>query len=130
MQKPLEKGKKYSAEKVASWCFNHCMFTLARLITDQTPEKPFISDGASCIPSVVAGVDVYPAALVHDIKYWSGLPGDEDARFLADLDLARDVVVECGGSADLAMEILSCVRVAGTEWGPTTCRWGFGRAKS
>ena len=56
-------------------------------------------------------MDIYPAALRHDIRYWTGLPGDEEARFLADLYLARDVVVSCGGSVELATKLLVGVRV-------------------
>lgn len=127
MQKLLEKGKEYSADEVAAWCYDNGMRDITRLIEIHPPKRPFTSDGASCFPDEVDGVDIYPAALAHDIRYWSGLPGDEESRFMADLDLARDVVVSCGGSVKLAMKILLGVRVGGTEWLPTTWRWGFGR---
>ena len=127
MQKLLKKGKKYNADEVAAWCYDHGMRDITRLIQKYPPKHPFKSDGASCFPDVVDGVNIYPAALAHDIRYWCGLPGDKEARFLADLDLARDVVAKCGGPVELGMKILLGVRVGGTEWLPTTWRWGFGR---
>ena len=127
MKDILEKGKEYSNDKVAAWCYSHHMRDITRLIQKYPPKHPFRSDGASFFPDVVDGVDIYPAALNHDIRYWCGLPGDQQARFLADLILARDVVAKCGGSVELGMKILFGVRVGGKEWLPTTWRWGFGR---
>ena len=127
MKDILEKGKEYSNYKVAAWCYDHGMFDLGRIIKKYPPKHPFKSDGASFFPDVVDGVNIYPAALRHDIRYWSGLPGDKEARFLADLKLAQDVVLLCKGSVELATKIFLGVRVGGTEWLPTTWRWGFGR---
>ena len=51
----LEKGKEYSPQDVARWCFQHGMDDLARLIRKHPPKHPFVSDGASCFPEKLTG---------------------------------------------------------------------------
>lgn len=108
-------------------CLYYGLERLWEKIEADPPCTPFSSDGASCFPDTVCGIDIYLAAFLHDLKYWAGYPGEETERFLADMELAIDVVRLCGGSPELAMIILEGVRVGGSENLPTPWRWGFGR---
>lgn len=114
-------------EKVKEVCLAFGLQALWDQIEADYPAKPFVSDGASCFPDKIGDVDLYPAAFLHDLKYWSGHKGDTKARFLADLELARDVVVLCGGSIALAETMLTGVRIGGSDDLPTPWAWGYGR---
>lgn len=108
-------------------CEEYGLAKQAEIIKKDPPKKPFKSDGASCFPDRINGVDIYPAAFLHDIKYWCGYPQDRKGRLQADLELAADVMELCGGSAELAETMLAGVRAGGAAWMPTPWRWGFGR---
>jgi hypothetical protein len=51
----------------------------------------FKSDGCSAWPDEWQGVSLYPAAFVHDLKYWAGYPGEHVERLVADAELMIDV---------------------------------------
>ena len=116
-----------SIPEIAVICHHFGLDALWQKIISDVPAKPFRSDGASCFPDQVGDVDIYPAAFLHDLKYWPGCPGEEAERFIADLELARDVITLCGGSVHLAELMLAGVRLGGSSHLPTPWRWGFGR---
>jgi len=55
------------------------------------PLLPFKSDGCSAWPDEWQGVSLYPAAFLHDLKYWAGYPGEHVERLVADAELMIDV---------------------------------------
>ena len=125
-----------SMEQIKDICIHFGLHDVWEKIKADTPIRPFRSDGPSCFPryvdcpiatGVLKTIDLFPAAFLHDLKYWCGHKGEEVDRFLADLDLARDVVVLCGGSTFLAWAMLSAVRIGGRDDMDTSWRWGFGR---
>ena len=94
-------------------------------IVNKPPAKPFKSDGASCFPDKIGGVNLYPAAFFHDIEYWVG--GTAEQRVVADARLIIDAVNDCGANAELARTLFAGVSIGG---GPNThlpWRWGFGQ---
>ncbi len=96
-------------------------------IESDPPQKPFSSDGASCFPDQIGGIDIYPAAFLHDLKYWAGDPAHPEERYIADHELAIDLVRLCGAPTSLADLVLAGVRMGGSSRLPTRWRWGFGR---
>lgn len=109
-------------EVIKALCLEYGKESLWDLIQKDPPLKPFTSDGVTAFPDKIHDVDLYPAAFFHDLKYWSGYPGDHNARFVADCELAIDVIQLCGGNHGLAELMLLGVRGAGALF------WGRGRA--
>lgn len=125
-----KKGEIVSLEEIRKICnvIGGDLIYLWQKIRNDPPKNDFVSDGCSCWPDRwTRGVDLYPACFLHDLKYWAGYPGEDTARFLADIELARDVVVLCGGPLYLAKMMLAGVQAGGAEWLKQSFSWGFGR---
>ena len=104
-------------------------FQLAELwgkIVADPPGKPFCSDGCSLWFDKWKGFDLYPACFIHDLKYWSGYPGEEVERLIADAELMIEVA-KIMGSVKMAEFMFAGVRVGGGEWMKASFSWGFGR---
>ena len=95
-------------------------------IVNDPPRKPFCSDGCSLWFDKWKGFDLYPACFVHDLKYWSGYPGEEVARLIADAELMI-AVAKVMGSTKMAEIMFAGVRLGGSEWMKASFSWGFGR---
>ena len=116
-----------SVKDLIEICKHYGLKEQIKIIENDPPKKPFKSDGASCFPDEINGVDIYPAAFLHDVAYWCGYPEDETGRLTADKRLERDVVELCGGSEMLGWIMYQGVRVGGRADSPMPWRWGFGR---
>jgi hypothetical protein len=90
------------------------------------PAKPFKSDGCSggC-PEKWAGKTITSYCIIHDIRYWCGIVGDEVARLRADVQLMMAIALATG-DCDFARMVFSGVSVGGNMPG-AAWRWGFGR---
>lgn len=122
-----KKGVVVPIDRLLSICELYGLDDQIAIIENYQPDLPFKSDGASWLPDKPGGVDIYPAAFLHDIKYWAGVKGDHKGRLKADLELAQDVMNLCSGSAALAQLMYAGVRAGGVSWLPTPWKWGFGR---
>lgn len=120
-------NKPVPMDEVYNLCMTFNLYRTLEIIKSNPPVHPFIPDGASCFPDKFGKYDIYLASVLHDLKYWCGLPGDEKGRFIADLELAMDVVKKCDAPVEVAELILTGVRFGGSERLPTPWRWGFGR---
>jgi hypothetical protein len=115
-----------SKDKVFELCKYYKLNNLLIILEKDYPLKPFKTDGASCFPDQIGKINIYEAAVLHDLKYWCGYKGDDNGRFMADLELARDVVLLCNGSVRLAELMFTGVRLGGgISFAPW--RWGYGR---
>lgn len=74
------------------------------------------------------GISIQHLCVVHDIRYWCGLPGDDTARLEADLELASGIEKLTGDKAFAGL-VLAGVRVGGGEEWDKPYSWGFGRTK-
>jgi len=98
---------------------------IVAVLESNPPDDVFISDGCSMWPDKWFGSDLYPACFWHDVRYWSGLEGDDLARLKADAELMVDVAASA--SVNLGVTMFSGVRMGGTEHLNTPFRWGYGR---
>jgi hypothetical protein len=89
------------------------------------PPQPFVSDGCTLWPDEWMSNDIYPACFWHDIRYWCGVPGDNVARLLADVELAKDVAIIAG--AALARVMFVGVGIGGVDDMRAKFSWGYGR---
>jgi hypothetical protein len=87
---------------------------------------PFKSDGCSTWFNQWKGVSLYPAAFLHDLKYWAGYPSEDVERLVADAELMIDVA-RLLDSTSMAETMFHGVRVGGTDALNTPFSWGFGR---
>jgi len=120
------KGVIVPLNMIKTICLESNLRVLWATIESDPPKNDFKSDGCSIWPDNWTGYDLYPACFLHDLKYWCGLPNDEEARMLADLELAIDVL-RITGLPTLAMLMLQGVRVGGNELFRQRFSWGFGR---
>jgi len=74
------------------------------------------------------GISIQHLCVVHDIKYWCGLPGDEAGRLKADIELMEGVA-RITGDYDFARFVFTGVSAGGGESILFSWRWGFGRNK-
>jgi len=116
-------------KKIIEICNYYSLDRALDNILRETPPLPFKSDGASMIPDSIGEVDLYSAAFLHDIKYWSGYQGQDNQRMQADLEFASDSMFMGGASPGLALALLTGVRIGGSSWLPTPWRWGSGRRR-
>jgi hypothetical protein len=107
-------------------CEHYGLTALWAKIERDSPPLPFKSDGASGWFDTWRGVSLYPAAFLHDLKYWSGYPGKDVERLVADAELMIDVA-HLLNSTEMAETMFHGVRVGGTDKLPTKFAWGFGR---
>jgi hypothetical protein len=121
-------GEVVPLEKIKEICRYFHLEELWEKIERNPPEYPFCSDGCSLWVDRWNGFDLYPACFKHDLKYWSGYPGEEVARLVADAELMMDVA-KTMDSTSLAEIMFVGVRAAGGEWINASFSWGFGRNK-
>ncbi|WP_051208173.1 hypothetical protein [Saccharospirillum impatiens] len=86
--------------------------------------RPFTSDGCSAFPDGTIWQNELwlECCTEHDYAYWKG--GSYKEREAADFAL-RECVAQVG-EREIALLMLSGVRVGGTPLLPTTFRWGYG----
>ena len=86
--------------------------------------KPFKSDGCSVFPNGTFKQQTLwlSCCEMHDFSYWKG--GTYKQRMIADLELKQCVTKL--GEPEIALLMLSGVRVGGTPYLPTSFRWGYG----
>ncbi len=72
------------------------------------------------------GKSLYPACFLHDLKYWSGRPGEDVERLVADAELMIHVA-RLLNSTEIAEAMFHGVRVGGHEIFKRSFSWGFGR---
>lgn len=86
--------------------------------------KPFVSDGCSAFPDGTIGQKELwlGCCAVHDLAYWKG--GTRQQREQA--DQALKTCVSAVGEPEVALLMLTGVRVGGSPYLPTDFRWGYG----
>lgn len=119
-------GEEVSLDRVKALCERFALHDLWRKIERDPPVRPFKSDGCTGWFDEWKGVSLYPAGLVHDLKYWAGYPGEEVERLVADAELMIDVA-RLLGSTEMAETMFHGVRIGGTEKLNAAFSWGFGR---
>jgi hypothetical protein len=112
--------------KIKEICEHYGLEDLWANIDQDPPPKPFQSDGCSLWVDTWEGVSLYSACFLHDLKYWSGYPGEEVERLIADAELMIDVARLLGSTA-MAEIMFHGVRVGGHEIFKRSFSWGFGR---
>jgi len=129
-----EIGKEYSWQHILAIAHQLGINDVVRILDNHPPpDKPFHSDGCSCCPDAWRGVSILPRCIIHDIRYWCGLPGDELARLNADIDLMRGVANDTDDFY-FARAMFAGVSAGGSDrlagiGGIAPWRWGFGRNK-
>lgn len=120
------RGEVVPLSTIKDICTHYELPELWTLIETNPPKLPFESDGCSMWPDTwVSGKDLYEGCFVHDLFYWSGIPGDRLARLHADVWLLMWVAENA--SIELAETMFNGVRMGGGEMLDTPWRWGFGR---
>lgn len=84
---------------------------MARMVGPYPPVE-FVSNGCTCSPDEVDGVDLRPSCHWHDFRY--SIPGTEDDRRQADKDF-RWNLMQCGASRRLAGVYYRRVRWFGVD---------------
>lgn len=86
--------------------------------------RPFESDGCSSFPdgSFEQNQLWLSCCVAHDRAYWKG--GTYADRLAADKEL--EACVSAVGESEIALLMLTGVRVGGTPYFPSTFRWGYG----
>lgn len=107
-------------------CAHYGLSALWAKIERDPPPLPFKSDGASGWVDTWNGISLYPAAFLHDLKYWAGYPGEDVERLVADAELMIDVA-RLLNSTTMAETMFHGVRVGGAEQLRASFSWGFGR---
>lgn len=120
------KGEQVSLQQIKDICLHYQMPELWQKIVKDPPKKVFYSDGCTAWFDQWRGYDLYPACFLHDLKYWSGYPGEDVARLRADADLMLDVA-ELLNDTVLAETMFQGVRLGGAEFYKAAFSWGFGR---
>lgn len=95
-------------------------------IKKDPPSKNFVSDGCSMWLDSWNGTSIYPACVLHDIKYWSGYQNEDVERLIADAELLIDVASLLKSTA-MAETMYGGVRLGGSNLFKTPFRWGYGR---
>jgi hypothetical protein len=122
------KGEEVPLPKIKEICEHYGLQALWAKIERDPPPKPFQSDGCTMWFDTWQGVNLYPACLLHDLKYWAGYPGEEVERLVADAELMIDVA-RLMGSIYMAEAMFRGVRVGGHEIFKQPFSWGFGRGQ-
>jgi hypothetical protein len=108
-------GEQVPLLKIKEICMYFHLAELWKKIANNPPRNPFCSDGCSLWFDKWKGFDLYPACFIHDLKYWSGYPGEEVERLIADAELMIEVA-KIMGSVKMAEIMFAGVRVGGGEW--------------
>ena len=122
----IELGKEYSVNEIRNICLAEELFDIVYIIDHNPPDKSFKSDGCSCCPELWNGVLITPYCVAHDLRYWCGIPGEEEARFKADVRL-MELVAKATGDYTFARGVFTAVSAGGGEESIFPWRWGFGR---
>ena len=77
-------GEEVPLPKIKEICEHYGLIELWRKIERDPPTQPFKSDGCTGWVNEWRGISIYPAGFLHDLKYWSGYPGEEVARLIVD----------------------------------------------
>jgi hypothetical protein len=120
-----EKCEEVPLDEIKDICKAYGLNDLWEKINSDPPPKAFKSDGCSMWINSWRGVNLYPTCFLHDLKYWSGRPGEEDERLIADLELMIAIAEE--GLPIMALVMFVVVRVGGNECLEMPFSWGFGR---
>ena len=112
--------------KIKEICEFYNLPKLWQKIEKDPPSSVFKSDGCTMWPDVTGGKSIYPACFLHDLKYWSGHPGEDVDRLVADAELMIDVA-RIRGSIKMAETMFRGVRVGGSDKFKFKFSWGFGR---
>ena len=115
-----------SADELAAICAHYELGALAKVLENDPPARPFVSDGCTGWVNEWKGVSIYPACFLHDLKYWAGYSGDEVGRLVADAELMVDVARILDGTR-MAEVMFHGVRLGGREGFRASFSWGFGR---
>ena len=107
-------------------CEHYGLSALWAKIERDPPPLPFKSDGCTGWVNEWNGISIYPAGFLHDLKYWSGYPGEDVERLVADAELMIDVARLLKSTA-MAETMFHGVRAGGTEHLRLEFSWGFGR---
>jgi hypothetical protein len=119
-------GEEVPIDRIKVICAFYGLHELWRKIERDPPIRPFKSDGCSTWFNQWKGVSLYPAAFLHDLKYWAGYPSEDVERLVADAELMIDVA-RLLDSTSMAETMFHGVRVGGTDALNTPFSWGFGR---
>ena len=112
--------------KIKEICEHYNLPDLWEKIEKDTPSLAFSSDGCTMWPDVTDGKNIFSACFLHDLKYWSGYPGEDVDRLVADAELMIDVA-RIRGSTKIAETMFHGVRLGGSEKFKQAFSWGFGR---
>jgi hypothetical protein len=121
-----KKGEEVSLSKIEEICQHFNLLELWQKIKQDTPPKPFVSDGCTLWFDSWKGKSIYEACFLHDLKYWSGRPDEDFDRLKADAELMLDVARLLGTTA-MAETMFHGVRLGGHEMLRQDFSWGFGR---
>ncbi len=69
--------------RIKEICDYYGLHDLWRKIEKDPPVRSFKSDGCTGWFDDWKGVSLYPAGFLHDLKYWSGYPGEDVERLVA-----------------------------------------------
>ena len=122
------KGEPVSLARIEEICCHYGRQALWRKIADDPPERTFRCDGCSFWCDRWRGKSLYEACFLHDLDYWSGLPGEHEARLRSDRELRRQVMRITGARVMPAMMYLG-VRLGGSGRWRRSFSWGFGRER-
>jgi len=122
------KGEEVPLPQIKEICEAHGLQELWAKIEGDPPVRPFKSDGCSLWFDEWAGVDLYPACFLHDLKYWAGFPGEDVARLIADAELMIHVA-RLTETTTMAEIMFHGVRAGGHEMFKRPFSWGFGRVR-
>lgn len=126
-----KRGKTVSLKEIKMVCVHFNLLDLWNKIKNDPPQKSLKSDGCSCWPDYWKNrsgekISLYQACFIHDLHYWAGYPGENIARFLADVQLMINVVLETE-KIYLGVIMFLGVVIGGTSRFKTPFCWGFGR---
>lgn len=113
-------------------CLAHGLFEIASRIAESPDQfKDWTFDGASCVNDAMVsrtfGIPNLTAiALIHDLKYAYGIPGDDRARMEADLVFTLSALRD-GADPVVARAMFTSVQYGGCEELKRSFSWGFAR---
>ena len=97
--------------------------------------KPWVFDGVSGIPDDLLGllkgvnqdVVTFECALIHDLQYAVGKPGEDNEKYQADVLFRNNLIEKAGMKPWLADVFLKAVEIGGGEEFGLSFSWGFAR---
>ncbi len=119
-------GEAVPLPRIQEICEFYHLDALWKKIEADPPPRPFKSDGCTGWVNEWRGISIYSAGFLHDLKYWSGYPGEDVARLIADAELMINVARLLNATA-MAETMFNGVRIGGHEHLKADFSWGFGR---